>query len=258
VFAQRSHAGLFTLVDDNSSASFDTASSANMFNWLVDGVDHLFQQAFWFRVGNVAETSLHTLPIALEGTTDTDFDGNHEHLYVRYNGAGFIAEVNYALDGGSLGSGASDVGEQITITSTTSLPLDFHFFQYVDLEINATALNDLGFFADPHAVVQYDASLRVAETADAPEPDHREIDFFDVIRNKLNDGLATTLSDTPAVGTVIGPGDLTWAFQWDFTLPPQGSFQISKDKIISVVPEPTAIALLGFGAGLLFSVRRKR
>jgi len=257
-FAQQSHAGLFTLVDDNSSAAFNTSSSANTNSWLVDGVDHLNQQAFWYRVGNVAEASLHALPIALEGTTDTDFDGNHENLFVRYGGAGFIAEVRYALDGGSPGSGAADMGEQITITSTSGVPLDFHFFQYVDFDISATPLDDSARFPDPHAVLQYDGSLVVTETADAPQPHRREIDFYNGILAKLTDGVASNLSDTPPIGAVFGPGDVTWAFQWDFTLLPNSVYQISKDKIISVIPEPAASFLLSFGAGLLLSIRRKR
>jgi hypothetical protein len=258
VFGQRSHAAIFNLVDDNSTTTIATHSQANMLNWVVDGVNHLNQQAFWYRVGNVAETSLHTLPIGLQGATDTDFDGNLEHLYVRYNGAGFFAEVNYSLDGGALGSGASDIGEQITITSTSALPLDFHFFQYVDLDLASTIFNDLAYFPDPHAVIQYDASLWVSETADAPEPDHREIGLGNFTLAKLNNAVADTLSDTPAYGTVVGPGNVTWAFQWDVTIPPLGVFQISKDKIISVVPEPSVITLMSIGAALLPFLRRKR
>ena len=63
-----------------------------------------------------------------------------------------------------------------------------------------TAGDDFGYFPDPHAVIQYDGSLSVSETADTPEPDHREMDFFDTTLAKLNDGVATTLSDTPPSG----------------------------------------------------------
>src|ERR1051326_3583782 len=49
---QSSMAALFTLTDDNSVVQFDTATQANAFNWFVDGVDQLAQQAFWYRIGN--------------------------------------------------------------------------------------------------------------------------------------------------------------------------------------------------------------
>jgi hypothetical protein len=256
--APQSHAGLFTLVDDNSSAFFNTASPANTSSWIVDGVNHLNQQAFWFRVGNVAETSLHTLPIATEFATNTNADPGLNNLFVRYSGTGFFVDVNYSLDGGSTGSNVSDMGEQITITNTTGSPLDFHFFQYVDFDINATPGDDFVVFDDPHAVLQYDSTLSVAETADAPEPHHREADFYNGILVKLNDGVATTLNDTPPIGTPIGFGDLTWAFQWDVVIAPFGSYQISKDKLITAVPEPAAFGLMSIGAGMLLAMRRKR
>src|SRR6185295_8544965 len=117
LFAQRSIAALFVLSDDNSSAAFDTAVPANNFNWQVDGINQLNQQAFWFRIGNVAEQSLHLLPIAGQVATNTNFDPANDTLFVRYNGAGFQADVRYVLDGGAPGSGASDMTEQISITN---------------------------------------------------------------------------------------------------------------------------------------------
>src|SRR3954471_12330100 len=69
-FTQTSFGALFNLVDNNSVAQFDTATSANQFNWFVDGVDQLAQEAFWFRVANVPEQSVHSLPIAVQRTSD--------------------------------------------------------------------------------------------------------------------------------------------------------------------------------------------
>jgi len=71
----------------------------------------------------------------------------------------------------------------------------------------------------------------------------------------LNDGGPTTLADNPGVG----PGDATWAFQWDFLLNPGQTFQVSKDKRIGAVPEPASLLLLGSGLlGGLKAVRRRR
>ena len=95
--AQQSTAALFTLVDDNSTASFQTASADNNFDWHVNGVDQLSHQAFWFRIGNTAEHSVHTLPIDTQGATDTNFDGNLDTLFVRYHGEGFRIDTHYTL-----------------------------------------------------------------------------------------------------------------------------------------------------------------
>ncbi len=258
--AQRSDAALFTLTDGNSIANFDTSSQANAYGWSVDGIGQLFQQAFWFRVGNVAEQSLDVLPIGLQGTTDTDFDGNPDTLFVRYNGGGFDVEVRYVLDGGSPGSGASDMGEQISIISRSQDPLDFHFFQYSDFDLQGTIGGDSGVFTNLNAVRQYEGAIRLTETVVTPVPSHRELAFYSSTITKLNDAVATTLDDLPAIGTVLGPGDLTWAFQWDFALPAGSTFQISKDKNLSAgtIPEPATLALLMAGVALLLSKRRAR
>jgi hypothetical protein len=250
LFAQHSVAALFTLTDENSIAQFDTATQANNFSWFVDGTNLLAQQAFWYRIGNAGpEFSLHTLPIGVQGTTDANFDGNPDTLFVRYNGAGFRAETRYSLDGGAPGSGTSDMGEQIAITNLLDSPLDFHFFQYANFDLSPA---DSALFTNANAVDQFGNNLRLSETVITPVSSHREIQFFPVTLNKLNDGLPTTLIDNAA----LGAGDVTWAFQWDVVIPAGSTFLISKDK--RLVPEPAAVSLLSLAAGFLVARRRRR
>ena len=251
--AQQSVAALFTLTDDNTVAQFDTATQANNLNWFVDGIDLLAQQAFWYRIGNVAEQSVNLLSIGLQGTSDTNFDGNPDTLFVRYSGTGFQIDTRYTIAGGSAGSGASDMTEQISITNLLDSPLDFHFFQYADFDLSAA---DSTVLTNLNSVQQSGSGSRLLETVVTPIPSHREAAFFPVTLNKLNDGVATTLSDTP-LGTVVGPGDVTWAYEWDVVIAPGSTFQISKDKNLSVVPEPTVCSLLTVAIALLFVVRRK-
>jgi hypothetical protein len=56
----------------------------------------------------------------------------------------------------------------------------------------------------------------------------------------------------------VGPGDVTWALQWDLIIPAGGSLGISKDKSrhINFVPEPSSLALAGLSAVVL-AFRRK-
>ena len=256
---QTSTAGTFTLVDENSSMFFDTSDPnepTNAQDWIVDGVNQLYEQSFWFRVGSGPEISLHSLPILTEGTSDVNFDGDDETLYVQYDGGTFDIEVVYILDGGLPGSGVSDLAEQISVNSRTGVPLDFHFFQYTDYEVGGTAADDIGLFTNLNAVQQGDAGVQLNETVITPVPSHRELGVYPSIRDKLTDGLPTTLSDTPAIGTLIGPDDLTWAFQWDFTLQANSTFQISKDKNLRVIPEPASLLLFASGLCVL-CVRRK-
>jgi hypothetical protein len=258
---QQSIGALFTLTDDNSSAQFDTATDLNNFNWTVDGVDQLGRQAFWYRIGNVAEQSVHTLPIGVQGTNDSNFDGNPDQLFVRYLGNGFRIETRYTLDGGLPGSSVSDMGEQISITNTLDSPLDFHFFQYADFDLGGTPGGDSAVFTNVNTVQQFKGASQLTETVVTPIPSHREIAFTPVTFNKLNDGVPTTLSDTPPIGTVFGPGDVTWAYQWDVLLQPGQTFEISKDKNLRAgapVPEPATCSLLSLASCLLLARWRKR
>ena len=259
---QSAHGGLFTLTDDNSTASIDTGSSAGMFNWTVDGENQLAQQWFWYRVGNVAgEAPISGLKIALEGTSDLNFDTNPDALFTRYLGNGFQLELRYALDGGTKGSGSSDISEQISIINTTDGPLDFHFFQYSDFDLDGTSSvdSDTAVFTNTNTVRQREGLSNIAETVVTPVAGHREIAFFNATLVKLNDALPTTLSDTP-LGTVVGPGDMTWAYQWDFLIPVGGTVQISKDKNLNaVVPEPSSLALASLASlGLLALLAKRR
>ncbi len=70
----------------------------------------------------------------------------------------------------------------------------------------------------------------------------------------LNDPLSTTLNDLDSEG----PGDVTWAFQWDISLAGNQSFLISRDKLLTV-PEPgqrVAAGIARFGMQRIKSQRR--
>jgi hypothetical protein len=151
------------------------------------------------------------------------------------------------------------MGEQISITNlSTTSALDFHFFQYADFDLGAA---DSVKFTNANSVQQTNGSTRLTETVVTPIPSHHEAAFFPVTLNRLNDGLTTTLSDAPAIGSAFGTGDVTWAYQWDVQINPGDTFQISKDKnleAVAPVPEPASLSLVIMGAAAILVGYRKR
>jgi len=245
----------FTITDDNSNVGITTGvSTGGMYAWNVNGVDHVGRQRLYYRLGNTGpEFAVDSLPVAVEGIMDTNFDNVEDTLYVKYVVPAFEFEVKYSLDGGAPGSETSDIAVNITITNTGTPPLDFHLFQYTDLDLNGTS-DDLGAkMANSNAVRQWDSGLAFCETVMTPAPDHWEVAQHPSTINSLVDGGPTTLSDV----STVGPGDLTWALQWDTQIEPGHSFQVSEDMQIRPIPEPATMILMAAGLPLLLKRKRK-
>ena len=245
-------AAIYRLEDLNSVAEVDDDSSTGMSSWIADGIDNLFQQWFWIRLGDGAEQSIDTIdpdgPLA--DHQDNDYDPGKESLQLRYEGAGLRIDVSLELTGGTPGSGVSDLLEAISIHNLGDEELDLHLFQYVDFDLAGTAEDDTGEIIPPFGAIQTEGAGYRSESADAPAPDRYEVGLSPTILDKLKDGDADDLNNS------VGPitGDVSWAFQWDFVLEPEDSFIISKNKYL-VVPEPYTLAILAIG---LFALRPRR
>lgn len=246
----------FTLVDDNSTAEIDISSQLGMFNWTTDGVDNLFQQWFWYRIGdNTTASSIDTLTLVSSGLSDVQNDGDFETLFVEYSGAGFTIEITWSLDGGSIGSNLADIGEQISITSTGAAINDFHFFQYSDFDLNGEIPNDTVSLVNANTWTQTNPNgLQLSETVSTPPGTRWEADTFSNTRTRLNNVIGYDLNNFAGP---LGPADVTWAWQWDFNLGAGGSFQISKDKNMRLIPAPGAVLLAVMGMGMIGRIRRR-
>jgi hypothetical protein len=247
--AARAQAAILAVTDLNTFVQVDSSSQSGMFTWEVDGVDQMFQQWFWYRVGSGPEASINTLTPTAAGVVG-------RNIVTNYAGNGFTIEVTYLVTGGTANSGTSDVAETIRIINTGTAPLDFHFFQYSDFDLCGNAGGETATFVNANTVDQTDiGGCHLSETVVTPDASHREAGIFAATLSSLNDGGATLLSDNVSSGF----GDATWAFQWDVVIGAGGSFIISKDKHLSAIPEPASLFLLGSGLlGGLKAARRRR
>ncbi len=293
LFATVAHAGsvLKTITDGNSVAQFELGDTGNPDDrgqvlWTVDGIEQIFQQWFWFRVGNSQERSIEDGPddgdlgpmrLDFTGTRDSNNDGDIDTLFARYEvdtnvtnaPPPFSVEILFRMDGGALGSGVSDIQEQIRIINTNAFgtpDLDLHFFQYVDFDLAGTPLDDTVALLSSNTVLQTDGQglMTAAETVVSPRATLHELGVIGdpsvtATRDKLDDGDADNLDPTVLLRTDV---NATWAFQWDLRIPAGGTALISKDKAITfIIPVPIAIwpglAALGMlGAGSWYRRRQ--
>lgn len=259
-------AQVITLSHNNSIAQIDLSNpnpaSVGMFNWSVQGQSELRQQWFWFRVGNTPEQPINTISPPVFST----FLGSRG-LSTTYGNAAFSLEVDYQLTGGSVVAAnqvaQSDIQETISLHNISGAPLDFHLFQYSDFDLAGPGNDTVTLGRDPsgnfNSANQSDGISTLTESVSvtAPSASHGEANFFNATWAKLNNGVPDVLNDNASAG----PGNVTWALEWDLLLNPNDTFIISKDKhlAVQIIPEPSSVALitLGIFAGCLCRRRRK-
>lgn len=257
------------LGDANSSVFIDEGSigPGYMLTWEVDGVHHLANLNYFYRVGPAvlgnAEAPVSTLGLTGSAAIDTNpwDDARPDLLAAQYGGGGaFTVDLKISLVGGPVGSGLSDSAHQLKITNLGEGPLDFHLFQYVDFDLGGIAGGDtVGISLDPitslpDQILQTTAGYVVIVNEHVtPDAFVGDTDIFPGLIALLTDPDGSDLSGD--LGPT-GPGDVEYALQWDVVIPEGGSFILSKDILIT--PEPTTLMLGLAGLVGLGLVRRRR
>lgn len=144
----------------------------------------------------------------------------------------------------------------VAITNLGAAPVSLSMYQYMDLDLNGTANNDVAN-ANLSQMVVSDSTAPFTfrwSAANGGTADHFAVGGYPTVRNLL-DGMAAAadLSDSAAS---FGPGDFTGAFQYDFTLAPGATHSLAGGAI--AVPEPGPMVLAMFGIMGLAAASRPR
>jgi hypothetical protein len=255
LFLGTAHAQTDTMHSGNSSASvnYTVGNQQGFYNWTIDGVNQMNQQSFWFEIGGGGPAAnIGSSPISVSTITT----GNT--LDVTYTYSQFSFDEFYTLEGGLSGSSVSDIAETITINNTSGSALDFHLFQYTDINLLNTPGGDSVtlYKSGPknlfNEAYQIKGNLAFADSVNTPGANHGEAAPVGTLLGLLNGSSFPLLNDNAA----IGPTDATYALEWDLSIPAISSKIISEDMNLSVVPEPSGWTLMSAGLFMLVVFRR--
>src|ERR1035441_3849967 len=140
----------FSLTNGNSVVQIDPTSPNGVSSWTVDGIEQLFQQWFWLRAGSVAAQ------ITVDATGGGPFGSalSSSNALVNYFAHGLQVNLGFTLAGGAVGSGTSQLTENISILNTTNTTISVHLYEYSDFDLAGQADGDTVSFPTSNIVVQ--------------------------------------------------------------------------------------------------------
>jgi hypothetical protein len=253
--ASEARSQTLTVSDGNATISVNPDRRANpggIANWNTDGISSLYEQSWYFRLGDA--TGQREIPLHVLTLNSSEIVGENE-IQLSYNGEdrGFdlAADITYTLLGGPIGSGSSTIDQTATMTNLDTVnPLSLSLFGYSDFDLPNSFSDVASGGVDGITQVNTASFLRTATVTPVSPTPHAfqisEAGDVQTLRNTLGDGLPTELSNATSP---FGPADVDFAFQWELEIPVGGSVTISTTQTVAgEVPEPILGPLMQWSA----------
>jgi hypothetical protein len=258
----QSGAQVYTLSAQDSSVQINLAGGVSQ--WMIDGVNQLNQQWFYYSVGSGPVYSIDTIA---PWSTPTISHGSAPTLTETYANSTISFKIQITLQGQPSGSGRATLGDTITIKNLSATTQTYHFYQYSDFNLGGVAGDQYVQFNSNGAGTAYQvvqtglAGATLAGTVTALSggisisPEEQAGIYDGTMFGLVNGNPAPLLDNT----LNAGPGNVVYAYEWDVTLAASGnpgsSMTISE---IQAVPEPSSVALAASGMLALALLHRRR
>lgn len=259
-----SSAQIYSLTSQNSSLQVNLAGGLSQ--WMIDGVNQLNQQWFYYSLGSGPVYSIDTIA---PWSVPTITGGSVPTLTETYANSLISVKTKYTLQGQLAGSGKATLGDAITINNPTATSQTYHFYQYSDFYMAGASGGQYLQFSPNGATTAYQvvqsggATLTGTVTAlsagTSIVPGEQAGLYDGSMFGLVNGNPAPTLNNN----LNAGPGDVVYAYEWDVTLAASGnpgsSLTISEiQAVVPNVPEPSSVALAASGMLVLALFRRCR
>jgi hypothetical protein len=244
-----------TLTSGNSAANINFGGGAlgslGMNSWTINGQNQLHQQWFWFGLDGLAQNPLNTMPSVVVNNPTPDFVTATFSDPVKL----FSIQIDYTLAGGQTGGNdwTSDITENIKIINNDPVNhLHIRFYQYSDFNLGGISSGDTVTISQVGVsfskATQTQGANRVSETIDNPLAMRAEAGLVTDNPNTLSNLTSNVAYDLNNVLS-RGPGDATWALQWNFDIAGGQSQDVAKDKRLDIepIPEPSLIVVASLG-----------
>ena len=164
---------------------------------------------------------------------------------------GSVTEFDYQLDYVLLGDSLS---LSLTVDETNGLPLSLSLFSYQDWDVDGPGGGDFLAWDGTVMTVSDPPLTRTIDVTTTTAADATEAANWPALQNAFQDAGVTNLTD--GAGLPFGPGDASFAFQYDRVIAANGSTTI--DMEFAVIPEPDSGRLIALGLLGLGLARKRR